>query len=521
MSLTKVSYSMINGACVNVLDFGAVGDSTTDDTAAIQAAIDYAGQYATKYYGVNVYFPGGQYLVTDTLTINKDYVGLLGEGKGRSLFVRNAAYGDTLVFDNGEIINNNSVRGLSFFHDISFGHGMTGAHINAIATLEFTVDDCGFMNGAYGIILAGGVYVMINNCHLQGQYVSGSATQNSTVGVYLVSTNNTGAVPRPTIVNITNSQINAAISENNKAYRYGMVVNACEEIHVTNCTFNAGPEANVFIQQLADNATILELTFESCFFDTSQDNNVWISGADGDGSNVISRVRFNNCGFNGEFVTPLTGSGIGLFVDGTNRGGIFPQCLINMQITNCTFQAFYSYGLVLNGYDLLLSNNTIYGNNYGNAPNVSGVLLNTNAHRVVVNGNTIGTETGVTAGYQYYGIYVNNGADNFVISDNIVTGNLTAGIVDTSTTTEKRITGNLGFNGNRPATTPALPSSGVDYKNPYGSPAVVSIFNGTVSSVKLNGTKIYSATGVVVNVGANDVLNITYSGTPSWIWWPQ
>jgi hypothetical protein len=39
MALTKATYSMIEGAPVNVLDYGAVGDGVADDRAAIHAAI--------------------------------------------------------------------------------------------------------------------------------------------------------------------------------------------------------------------------------------------------------------------------------------------------------------------------------------------------------------------------------------------------------------------------------------------------------------------------------------------------
>lgn len=59
---------------VSIKDFGAVGDDSTDDTAAIQAAIDYAGQLPSNRQRM-VYVPPGVYLFTE-LTVDNAYTGL-------------------------------------------------------------------------------------------------------------------------------------------------------------------------------------------------------------------------------------------------------------------------------------------------------------------------------------------------------------------------------------------------------------------------------------------------------------
>lgn len=77
MALTKATYSMINGAPVNVLDFGADPTGLTDSTSAIQAAIDFAVAnrkslpgMVTGYSAPEVHFAeGAKYLVTGNISV--------------------------------------------------------------------------------------------------------------------------------------------------------------------------------------------------------------------------------------------------------------------------------------------------------------------------------------------------------------------------------------------------------------------------------------------------------------------
>lgn len=67
-----------NSYWTNVRDFGAKGDSVTDDTAAIQAAVD------SLHNGGMVYFPPGIYL-TNGVVVKKDYIRLVGVGRASIL----------------------------------------------------------------------------------------------------------------------------------------------------------------------------------------------------------------------------------------------------------------------------------------------------------------------------------------------------------------------------------------------------------------------------------------------------
>lgn len=73
MALTKVTYSMIDGASVNVLDYGAVGDGVTDNRAAFQAAVNavIAAGRGT------VFVPSGTYVINGTTSPDSFLNGVL------------------------------------------------------------------------------------------------------------------------------------------------------------------------------------------------------------------------------------------------------------------------------------------------------------------------------------------------------------------------------------------------------------------------------------------------------------
>jgi len=146
MSLTKVTYSMIDGQYLSAADFGATGDGVTDDTAALNAA--YAAAAASKQ---NLYIPAGNYLFTSQLIWNKnvsvygqrEFTNLRKQGNFDGVLITASAAGCTFDSFNvhGKTGNGKSgivIRGTSYINVQNvqcFSHALDGIYIdNTLAT---------------------------------------------------------------------------------------------------------------------------------------------------------------------------------------------------------------------------------------------------------------------------------------------------------------------------------------------------------------------------------------------------
>lgn len=117
MALTKATYSMIKGACYNVLDYGADTNSA-DNTAAIQAALDACDNAG----GGRVHFPAGTYL-TGKLTVYSNMT-ITGDGVANTIVKLKANSNTSLIVSKDAYIQwaTNSPTGTEnlTFYDIVF-----------------------------------------------------------------------------------------------------------------------------------------------------------------------------------------------------------------------------------------------------------------------------------------------------------------------------------------------------------------------------------------------------------------
>ena len=159
-----LSVDVTSNIFINVHDYGAKGDGTTDDTDAIQDALDAASS------GGLVFFPTGTYLVTKPpICYSKQVVELNGSTILQGVAITNLMRGYCT----------SSIGGYNGPHDIVVQNGTFdgGAYTESNTLLGFchglriTIRNCIFKN-AYGtwhnIEINSSKHVLIDNCDFEG-----------------------------------------------------------------------------------------------------------------------------------------------------------------------------------------------------------------------------------------------------------------------------------------------------------------------------------------------------------------
>lgn len=184
-----------NDGWMNVRDFGAKGDGSTDDSAAIQAAINYAEtvpDQASNTGGKALYFPSGNYKIVTALTSaasgsGKQAMRFIGEGGpthndsapyfGSALV--SATDSITLWTHGGTAVGNNHQGPV--FENLNFVDGGVTGNTNTLLkmrnTNRWTVRNCSFRTSSVGLHISG------DNDDASWGYISQCGFTNNDTGV--------------------------------------------------------------------------------------------------------------------------------------------------------------------------------------------------------------------------------------------------------------------------------------------------------------------------------------------------
>jgi hypothetical protein len=476
------------GDIVSVKDFGAIGNGTTDDTSAFQAAMNYA----TSNTNVSIYIPSGYYKITNSITVSTSteylFVDIYGDGyssqilqyNNSSVFLFNnltaqvsfknfsitpkivATTGAAFYFANGNVQS-------SFENILYYPSAGDSTNIGAsfyVCPASKTNDTVSFTNcyavvSVYGYCIGSGSDIIIQGGRMIGNY---TGSTGSSVGLYLTGgmggvyvwatdfishnfgakiTQDSGTSNREIfITQATFDSCNIGYSILDSSY------NNLEGIWAASCTsynFNFAP---------VNDAAILNISGGTIF---NCGNGYATSGQ----MYGLSINQYGQVNINGVIFRNNKGRAIS-----SNSGTRTYPCLIQ----NCTF--------ISNGYTSVASSCQVY---------LAGAMVVTNNTFVTGTGSYAVPNVTIAEAYQS-NLFINN---------------------------------NQGYQGyNLRATGIAVGASNVNVTNVYGQTLTIYFRSGTVNSIWVNDAPVYDySTGSNSNcsivLNPYDTFKVIYSVVPN------
>jgi len=374
--ITSQSLSQKLGEIISVKDFGALGDNSTDDSDAIQAALSFV----SARNGGQLFIPNGNYFISKKLTYKGNNLNLTGESRGVSKIITSYNSGNVIELGDGAktYVNNQisnltissiSARtaGVSLYcqnqfkflvHNISFDRPHTAMHFKqcTLGTIKDFEAQTPTATSGMGIIVSGG-----NDQYFRDGIIAGTPLDKYGVGFLI---RNTGA----TWVD----NVGCLLGTNGMALQ-PVSGNSIEWLFVTNCAWDSGLGRGLVVEPLG--GTVKGCSFTLCWTSSFDLEGIYVNCSAGsvDGLRFSQHRSFNNGragvsvlkGTNFRFHDgEITGNSRESF--GIYHGVEFAPGVSGMSIQGCRigsgngFPATQGYNLLINNGD---SNNYILTGN--------------------------------------------------------------------------------------------------------------------------------------------------------------
>lgn len=380
---------MLTSDVFNVIEYGATGDGTTNDTAAIQAAID-----AAEVNGGVVFFPRGSYKVTK-ITVAAANVELVGEGAQLSQILA--------INNNNNIVEFDGTSGFFIYGGIS-DLSITGGGSSSSAGTALTMTNVGAIFAER--LLIQNVY---NGLLMQ------DAIACRAIGVDIANfVNNAfihaGTGNNPYFLNCTTFQ-NAPYAPGGASFH----MSDSEGFWIDNCVSSLA--TNGLVCGPGNGQQCINGFVTNCDFDASADDAILILTS---GSGEVANLKFVNCR-----ATFSGGKGISIN-GGANCDGIM--------ITNCELSKNVEEGLWINdGRHITVSNCLVLGNAATGTPSINGINI-LGGDGILISNVHSGAYPDAGGNNQVYGLKVQSSFTGGLLVDNCDMRGNTAGAVSNDAT---------------------------------------------------------------------------------------
>lgn len=377
---------------INVKDYGATGDGTTDDTTAIQNAINAA---ETANGGI-VYLPGGKnYYITSTLTITKA-VQMRGVAPTRTTGV-----GTTITYatGTGNAIHFNGADGATIEGIRLAGSSVTGGNAILIdnAAYNISVKRVRIVSGYSGILINGANTINIMETDI-----------NTLTGDYGIRFTGPDAAGKSDLLRLFKVIINPGST--NTTTDCLVHDSYADTVQITSCVFLYG-KRGVLMKDVANTGT-------------SYPNFIFATDLEVERSDERCVYLFAGRTFQAYNSYFSVGNGPGIDV-ASSFGGL-------VNINGCYIRGNAQHGILFNSVGLLVNSSFIGNNSTDGSGTYHAISLGSSADKVTINSNHLGTLVGGTNN-QGYGVFSSTSNEVHVLNNNY-TGSVTGGYNKFSTT---------------------------------------------------------------------------------------